>query len=171
MKFTSALKLWLVPLVLVCGAACACAAEAADTPPRPFVRGSQQLIVTAHMGKPFVIAFWSATCTNCRDDLELFGKLKQKYRNFDLVLVATDTPEQNNEIAQILQRYHLEHVDSWVFADSFVERLRYEVDAQWYGELPRTYFYDAQGHAVGLSGSLEPAQVEGWILKGQERQR
>ncbi len=170
MKSASALMQWLLPLLLVCGAAGA-AAEPADTQLHPFVRGSHRQIVAAHAGKPFVVAFWSATCTNCRDDLELFGKLKQKYRDFDLVLVATDTPEQNHEIAQILQRYHLEHADSWVFADNYAERLRFEIDAQWYGELPRTYFYDVQGHAVGLSGSLEPAQVEGWILKGLGRKR
>lgn len=170
MKLESSLIKRLFALLLSFSAACACAApEPASAPIRSFVRGSQQQIVATHAGKPFVIAFWSVSCTNCRDDLLLFGKLVQKYLDFDLILVSTDAPEQKQEIARTLKNYHLERNESWVFADSFVERLRYEVDAQWYGELPRTYFYDAQGHVVALSGSLDYAQVERWIREGKGR--
>ena len=167
---------WLFALLLSAGAACAFAAQEAPlraAQVRPFVRGSHQQIVSAHAGKPFIISFWSLTCTNCRDDLALFGKLVQKYRDLDLILVATDAPEQNQEIAQTLQRYRLGRagsgrIESWVFADSFAERLRFEVDAQWYGELPRTYFYDAQGHVTALSGTLDHAQTENWIRESRK---
>lgn len=155
---------WILALLLCFSAACASAAQEA----KPFVRGSYQSIVSARAGKPFIIGFWSLTCTNCRDDLAMFGKLLKKYRDLDLVLVATDTPEQNQELAHTLQSYRLERTESWVFADSFVERLRYEVDPQWYGELPRTYFYDAQGHAVAVSGKLEHAQIERWIRENKK---
>ncbi|MDO8343138.1 MAG: hypothetical protein Q7T48_08070, partial [Cellvibrio sp.] len=74
------------------------------------------------------------------------------------------------EIARTLQKYPLKKAESWVFADSFVERLRYEVDMQWYGELPRTYFYDAQGHALALSGKLDYAQIERWI-RGRKKNK
>ena len=155
---------WLFGMLLCCGAACASAAQEAQ----PFVRGSYQQIVSMHAGKPFIVAFWSLTCTNCRDDLAMFGKLARKYRDFDLVLVATDSPEQNEEIAQTLQHYRLEHAESWVFADNFAERLRFEVDAQWYGELPRTYFHDAQGHVMALSGTLDHEQTERWIRESRK---
>jgi hypothetical protein len=89
--------------------------------------------------------------------------LAKKYPELDLVFVATDTPEQKQEIAKTLQRYRLQNKESWVFADSFVERLRYEVDPQWYGELPRTYFFDAQGVSIAISGKVERDQVEQWI--------
>lgn len=155
---------WILALLLFISAACACAAQEA----KPFVRGSYQSIVSARAGKPFIIGLWSLTCTNCRDDLALFGKLAKKYRDLDLVLIATDTPEQKQELARILQRYRLERTESWVFADSFVERLRYEVDPQWYGELPRTYFYDAQGQALAISGKLDRAQIERWISENKK---
>jgi len=155
---------WILALLLCLSAACASAAPEA----KPFVRGSYQAIVAARTGKPFIISFWSLTCTNCRDDLALFGKLVKKYRDLDLLLIATDTPEQNQELAHTLQSYRLERTESWVFADSFVERLRYEVDPQWYGELPRTYFYDAQGQAVAVSGKLDRAQIERWIRENKK---
>ncbi len=155
---------WIISLLLCLSAACASAAQ--ET--KHFVRGSYQEIVSARAGKPFIIGFWSLTCTNCIDDLAMFGKLAKKYRDLDLVLVATDTPEQKRELAHTLQRYRLERTESWVFADGFVERLRYEVDPQWYGELPRTYFYDARGNAVAVSGKLERVQIERWLRENKK---
>lgn len=160
---------WWFALLLGLGAACASAAPEI----KPFVRGSHQQIVSARAGKPFVVTFWSLTCTNCRDDLAMFGKLARKYPDLELVIVSTDTPEQKQEIAQALQHYRLGRaglgrIESWVFADSFTERLRFEVDAQWYGELPRTYFFDAQGRASAISGALDHAQTERWIRESRK---
>lgn len=157
----------LFALLLCMGAACASTAQEV----KPFVRGSHQKIISARAGKPFVIAFWSLACTNCRDDLALFGKLAKKYRNLDLVLVATDSPEQKQEIARTLQQYRLGRaglgrIESWVFADSYTERLRFEVDPQWYGELPRTYFFDADGRSTAVSGKINHGQFEHWIKSG-----
>jgi len=128
-----------------------------------FLRGSQQSIVSSHQGKPFILALWSLDCTHCIDDMVLFGKLAKKYRDFDLVLISTDAPEQEQEIARTLQRYSLGKTESWVFADSYAERLRFEVDPQWYGELPRTYFFDAEGHSTAVSGKIDRKQIELWI--------
>ncbi|CAG9932583.1 Thiol-disulfide isomerase or thioredoxin [Candidatus Nitrotoga arctica] len=149
----------LLGLLLCLSSTCSSAAQIA----KHFVRGSYQEIVSARAGKPFIISLWSLDCTYCHDDMVLFGKLSKKYPDLDLVLISTDTPEQIKEIARRLQKYPLKKAESWIFADSFVERLRYEVDAQWYGELPRTYFYDAQGHVLGLSGKLDYAKIEQWI--------
>lgn len=137
---------------------------------KPFVRGSQQVIVASHQGKPFILALWSLDCIHCIDDMVLFGKLAKKYRNLDLVLVSTDTPEQRQQIASSLHRYFLEHADSWVFADDYVERLRFEVDPQWYGELPRTYFFDAAGHSTAISGKVDSGKIERWI-RANKKQR
>jgi thiol-disulfide isomerase/thioredoxin len=156
---------WLLALLLCLSAA----GVSAEQETRPFVRGSYERIVASHTGKPFVVSFWSLSCTNCREDLSMFGKLARKYPGFNLILIATDSPEQNREIEQTLQRYRLERAESWVFADSYAERLRFEVDREWYGELPRTYFFDAQGRVeASLSGVLDHAQTERWIREGSK---
>jgi len=159
MKSSGAIIQCLLGLLMCLSSACSTAAQIT----KHFVRGSYQEIISARAGKPFIISLWSLDCTYCRDDMVLFGKLSKKYRDLDVVLISTDTTEQIKEIAHTLQKYPLNQAESWVFADSFVERLRYEVDSQWYGELPRTYFYDAQGHALALSGKLDYAQIERWI--------
>ena len=148
-------------LLLLLSAACAFAAQ--ET--RPFVRGSQQEIVAAHQGKPFILALWSLDCTHCRDDLALLGKLQSRYPKLNVVLVATDTPLQQSEIQTVLKHYALQRAESWVFSDSYVERLRYEIDTQWYGELPRTYFFDASGTATAVSGKIQLEPTETWVKK------
>lgn len=130
---------------------------------KPFVRGSQQSIVASHQGAPFVMALWSVDCSHCIDDMELLGRLVKKYRNFDLVLISTDTIEQKSQVNRMVHRYFPGRIESWVFADGYAERLRFELDPQWYGELPRTYFFDKEGHSTPLSGKIDADQLERWI--------
>ncbi|MEO8332450.1 MAG: TlpA disulfide reductase family protein [Gallionella sp.] len=156
---------WLFAMLLCLNAICSAAAQ--ET--KPLLRGSYQNIISAHAGKPFIIALWSLDCTHCRDDLALLGKLHARYRTLDVVLVATDTPSQQSEIQTVLEHYALQRSESWVFADSYVERLRFEIDTQWYGELPRTYFFDAQGHGSAVSGKLDRGQIERWIRSSRKR--
>lgn len=138
---------------------------------QPLLRGSYQKILSAHAGKPFIVALWSLSCTHCGADMEMFEWLLKQDPTLNLVLISTDTPEQKVEIAQRLRQYHLDksarnefkNLESWVFGDSYTERLNYEVDAQWYGELPRTYFFEASGKATAVSGVLRADFVEKWL--------
>lgn len=130
---------------------------------KPFVRGSYPQIVATRQGKPFIVNFWSLTCSYCVIEMEMFRKLKKKYPSLDLVLVSTDTPEEEGEVSAILAKHALDKAESWIFADSYVERLRFEVDRKWQGELPRTYFYDRKGNVAAVSGKLEYKEVEQWV--------
>lgn len=159
---------WLLVIALTLGINAAQAVQI-----QPLQRGSFQKIIAAHAGKPFVVALWSISCTHCGADLEIFERLANKYPEFNLVLISTDAPEQEAAIVRTLKKYHLTRagskpkragkVESWVFADSYTERLRFEIDVQWYGELPRTYFYDAKGKATGISGVLDADKTEQWV--------
>lgn len=159
--------LWVLIVVI-------CSSEAyASQQVQALKRGSYQKMIEAHSGRPFIVALWSVSCTHCGADLEIFDRLAKKYANFNLVLISTDSPDQEATIVRSLKRYNLGNtvanrqragkIESWVFADSYTERLRYEIDAQWYGELPRTYFFDAAGKAAGISGVLDEAKTEQWV--------
>jgi hypothetical protein len=130
---------------------------------KPFVRNSQQAILSAHQGKPFILVLWSLDCAYCGDDLVVLGKMLARHRALPIVVVSTDTPAQSNEIQSTLKHYRLQNVESWVFADRFTERLRNEIDPQWHGELPRLYLYDGKGNATALSGKVERKKIEQWI--------
>lgn len=130
---------------------------------KPFVRGSQQAILSANQGKPFILALWSLDCPYCRDDLTVLGKALARHRNLKIVMVTTDSPAQGSEIQSTLKQFQLQKAESWAFADSFTERLQHEIDPQWHGELPRLYLYDSAGKATAFSGKVAHQKIEQWI--------
>ena len=120
-------------------------------------------ILVAHTNRPLIIALWSIDCPHCPDDLALLGALLKKYPALDAVVIATDAPRDIPAITATLARYHLEQVEAWVFANDFVEQLRYAIDRRWQGELPRTYLYSANGAVRAISGKLTLPQMQSWI--------
>lgn len=137
--------------------------QAAPVEPKPFVQGSMREVARSHAGKHFILAFWSLSCVHCKANLELFGKLVKQHPQLPLVLVSTDSPEENTAIVATLEKYGLEELQTWVFADRFVERLYFEIDRRWRGELPRTYLYEATHQARTLTGRLDEAETRLWV--------
>lgn len=132
---------------------------------KPFVADSLKEITLERQGKPFILGMWSLTCTHCREELALLSGLLKKHPDLDLVLVATDTPEEGEAISATLRQFGLGSAEAWVFADPFVERLRFKIDPKWHGELPRTYLYDSSHKAQAFSGKPDPLQFEQWLKK------
>lgn len=130
---------------------------------RPFVRGSYQQIVSARQGKPFIVSFWSLSCGYCMAELAMLKKLSKRYPKLDLVHVSTDTPEEEKHVFSTLRKIASSKAEVWLFADSFADRLRFEVDKNWQGELPRTYFYSSNGDVTAISGQIEQKEVERWV--------
>jgi thiol-disulfide isomerase/thioredoxin len=130
---------------------------------KPFVAGSIKEITAARQGKPFILGMWSLTCAHCREELAFLSGLVKKHPSLDLVLVATDTPEESEAIGATLHQFGLGGAEAWVFADPFEERLRFEIDPKWHGELPRTYLFDPSHKALAFSGKPNPQQFERWI--------
>lgn len=156
---TRALRVALLLLTALAGAT----AQAAG--PKPFVAGSMQQIRAAHAGRPFLLALWSLTCSHCQEELARLGKLHEQRPELNVVLVSTDTLDDAATLTTTLARHGLARAESWVFADGFVERLRFEIDPRWGGELPRTYLYAADHSARAVSGRLDPQQLEPWIQR------
>ena len=153
-----ATRVTLLLLALLVGAA----AQAAEL--KPFVAGSMQQIRATHAGRPFVLVLWSLTCSHCQEELAQLGTLQRKHPQLNVVLISTDTPDDAAALTVTLARHRLARAEAWVYADAFAERLRFEVDPRWGGELPRTYFYD-RAHAVTVrSGALAPAELERWAV-------
>jgi thiol-disulfide isomerase/thioredoxin len=129
-----------------------------------FERGSWQRLLAAHAGKPTVIHFWGLTCAPCLVELPAWGKLQASRPDLNLVLVAADpVPQAPERLQATLARAGLDRSESWSFTDSFHERLRYEIDPEWSGELPRTVMIDRAGKATVLPGVADLARVRAWL--------
>lgn len=133
----------------------------ASADPRPFLRGSWQTLLQAHAGRPLVVHFWSLTCAPCLAELPQWRETA-KAGGMDVVLVTTDPPEDTPKVERTLKRAGLDKVESWGFADSFVEKLRFEIDREWRGELPLTILVSASGKRESRTGTLSRQDIEAW---------
>jgi len=135
----------------------------AKSEPRLFEPDSLKKIENVHDGQPFLLVMWSLDCPPCREELNLLSEITKRHREFQLVLVSTDTAESSEQLAAVLESHQLHKTESWVFSGAGAERLRYEIDPDWYGEIPRSYFYDRNHQRIALSGALKKEQIEAWL--------
>jgi len=136
----------------------------ANADPLPFERGSWARLNTAHAGQPTVIHFWGLTCAPCLVEMPHWAALRKARPDMRLVLIAADpVPQDPERLDAALARFGLDATESWAFTDRFYERLRYEIDPAWAGELPRTVMIDRDGKATVLPGVADLAQVRQWL--------
>lgn len=155
----------LFAVLLVCMSAVAPVnADDADSI-KPFDQDSLDRILAARRGQPFLLVLWSIDCLPCRAELALLEESLGDHPDMDVVLVNADNYALRDKAHTVLSQYRLTPAEFWMFSDRQAQRLRYRIDHQWFGELPRSYFYDA-GHArVGISGPISRAMIERWLLK------
>jgi len=129
-----------------------------------FVRGSWKEIRQAHAGRPIVVHFWGVTCGPCRVEMPLLGKLLKERRDLDLVTVNADlVPDEPAAVSAMLAESGLASAENWMFNDAFVERLRFEIDPQWQGDIPLTLLIGRDGAIKTIEGSVDPDAVRAWL--------
>lgn len=133
-------------------------------PVQPFGAGSLAEIQQRHDGKPFVLLFWSVDCASCIKEMDGLATTLAGHPELRLVMVATDDIGDSDQVDAVLKKHHLDNVESWAFADANAKKLRYGIDPSWFGELPRSYFYDAKHQRKSQSGFLKPEQLEAWLV-------
>ena len=140
------------------------AASAAESV-RPFTLGSLAQVLDARAGKPFILVFWSLDCQYCPTELKMLGELKRSHPALDIVLIATDSVSDIPQLISRAESYGVNKVEQWVFAEDMPERLRFEIDRRWYGEVPRTYFYDQKHQREARTGLVNKKFFEDWLAR------
>lgn len=131
---------------------------------KSFSSDSLSDITSAKSDQPFMMVLWSIDCAPCMEELSLFRDFKNQLSKENIVFISTDGPESISAIQQTLVGNQLEQFENWVFSGEMVERIRYAIDPQWYGELPRTYFYGTEGNRKAHSGILTKKLLDQWLL-------
>lgn len=121
---------------------------------RVFDVGSMRAIEQEHAGAPFIVAVWATDCPPCRRELALLSSFSAEHPDVPVVLIATDPPDNAETVARILESFALPAAEAWHFGDAGAERLRYTIDPDWRGEMPRSYLYDGDGNRLGVSGPI-----------------
>jgi thiol-disulfide isomerase/thioredoxin len=141
---------------------------AAESPSelKPFVRGSWQEMLRAHAGRPTMVNFWGVTCGPCKIELPLLGQFMKDHPELDVVMISADlVPNLPAAVRAMLEKAGLGAAESWLFNDGFVERLRFEIDPAWQGEIPRTMLVARDGTVTTIEGSAEIPDLEKWLAQ------
>jgi len=138
----------------------ACAIQAQENAIKTFNAGSYQQILSENVNQAFVLAIWSVDCPSCLKDMDVLYTTQQKHPELKIVMLSTDEPIAIAEVEDILAKHHLIKLDNWIFGNDDAQKLRYEIDPRWYGELPRTYFFTSSHTRVGKSGALKIDELE-----------
>jgi len=131
----------------------------------PFDMNTRKVIEKRYIDQPLIISFWSIDCPYCIDDLKKLGKALSKNTNVQLITVCVDGKESAKKAERILSQANLPKHEQYQYAEVDEDRLRYNIDPAWYGELPRTYFYDAAHQVTPLSGKISNSFLDKWFKK------
>ncbi len=142
--------------------ACTLATNAGAADIQLYERGLLAKIRSEHAGKHLVVHYWSLTCLPCMVEMPKLASFLRENRDIDIVFVAADPVEQSERIASRLERFGLKDAMNFAFADGFVERLYYEVDKGWRGELPFTLMVSPDGATKTHLGEIDPQMLRRW---------
>ena len=90
--------------------------------------------------------------------MDIIKKIHEGMPQFNFVLLATDDQADTKEVNKIIEQKGLGIMESWIFAEGNAQKLRFEIDPVWYGEIPRTYFFNSTHEREGISGALTHKQ-------------
>jgi thiol-disulfide isomerase/thioredoxin len=157
------MKRWM-SLVFAMAAATAITDPAGAVELRPFVQGSWQELRQAHAGRPTIVHFWGVTCGPCRTEMPEWGRLLRERPDMNLVMIDADlVPNEPDKVIAMLSKTGVSAAEQWVFDDDYEERLRYEVDPQWHGEIPYTILIAPDGSISKVTGVADPSQIRAWL--------
>ena len=119
-------------------------------------------LVAAHAGKVLLIDFWATWCDPCREELPHLAALARTLpsKNFDLVTISSDEPEQANDALKLLREdrvpepFYIKNAEN---NDHFIN----SIDRKWSGALPALFLYDKSGKLQRtFVGEVEMKDVE-----------
>ncbi len=130
---------------------------------KAFETDSLAQITSQRQGQAFLMVLWSVDCPPCFKELALLQRMGAKLNQTNIVLISADDYQQREAAQDVLRDYQLDHLDQWIFSANLPERLRYQIDPGWYGELPRAYFYAPDHQRRAHSGVLDEKTLEAWL--------
>lgn len=133
---------------------------------KPFERGTWQSVLKGHVGRPTLVHFWGVTCGPCKVELPQLGQFAKDHPGVDVVTISADlVPNLPAATQSMLDRAGLSSTENFIFNDGFVERLRFEIDPAWQGDIPRTMLISRDGTITTIEGSAEMVDLEKWTAQ------
>jgi hypothetical protein len=129
-----------------------------------FGEGSWRELTGAHKGQKLIVHFWSLACAPCLTELPEWGKFLAGHPGAPIVLISWETrPQPEDRIRNTLAKAGLAGAEQWALADGFEQKIRFALDRDWMGELPRTQLMARDGSVTTISGAMDFAKLAAWL--------
>lgn len=153
-------KLFAVVL-MVLASGFSLARTANQEPIRTFMPDSFKQMQASHAGKPLIVMVWSLDCSYCEESFAALAQAQRRH-GFEVVTITTDRVDSETTRDLIINKVAASGLRSevWAFGSAPAEQLRYAIDPKWRGEMPRTYWFKANGQVVAYSGVVTNKIVE-----------
>jgi peroxiredoxin len=118
---------------------------------------------TKHM---LLVSFWATWCGSCIDEFADFQDTYQMYkvRDFDLVTVAANMPDEKSGVQKMLEKQHATS-RNLLFASDETAALQKAFDPTWESAVPYTVLIDANGKVLYQRiGSIDVLELRRTIL-------
>ncbi len=133
------------------------------SPPRALTLETWPQLQASLQDKPAIVHFWSVTCAICMAELPEWGAFAARNPDLRIVFVNWDREPDAARMATMLAKAKLSQVESWMIAEDFEEKLRFAIDREWMGEMPRTRLVAADGSVTSFSGAADFAKLTDWL--------
>ncbi len=131
---------------------------------RPFKSGSWREILSANAGHAVIVHFWGLTCGPCLEELPKWGTFAASHAKEKIIFVNWDQrQEKPARLATALEQSGLVAAENWALAETFEDKLRFEIDPEWRGEMPYTRMISSDGAVTEFSGSADFGEVSTWL--------
>jgi thioredoxin-related protein len=128
-----------------------------------FVKGSFNQIKAQYQGQAHIIVFWSKDCAYCMKELSFLGDNLNNYPTVKLTTISADIFLDKTAVQKQMKAHNLDDVDAWVFSDAVAQKLYFDVDPRWHGELPLMYLIKPDHTIKRQIGYMKQEDLLTWL--------
>ena len=121
----------------------------AETTVRTFTPNSYSQLLNENDEKEFTLMFWSVECSPCLKELKHVSENKM-YLSQKFIFVSIDNNQSPDQISMMIKKLKLTKQQHWVFQAGKEKEIIDSVDENWYGEVPRNYYFDEDHNRTRL---------------------
>ena len=125
------------------------------------------VFIKSREGKVLIINIWATWCVPCKEEFPDLIKIAEKYsEQIELIGISIDYPDEvESKIIPFLQRLRPNFIN-YVNVESDAEKFINNLNPDWSGAIPATFFYDSEGKQfLFYEGKLSFEEIENKALQ------